>query len=182
MKLIVGLGNPGEKYVNNRHNVGFMTVDRLQSTVYSNTNWEDNSKFDAVVCSLKSVDTLLVKPQTFMNDSGWSVGKIVNWYKIPPDDVYVIYDDLDICLGEYKTQKGKGPKVHNGVKSVDKALDNRQYWHVRIGVDNRSPENRIPGEQYVLQDFSEDELRIVGVVLSKVTEELKDLTHFSAMA
>lgn len=182
MKLIIGLGNPGEKYSNNRHNVGQMLVDRLQSTVYSHSSWENNRKLDAVVCSPKSVDVLLAKPLAFMNDSGEAIQKLVNFYKVDLNDLYIVHDDLDIRLGAYKIQKGKGPKIHNGVNSVEESLGTPEFWRVRVGVDNRDTKNRMPGEAYVLQDFTEDELEILNEVLSKVVKELKNLASQNAIA
>lgn len=173
-KLIVGLGNPGEKYKNNRHNVGFQVVDRLRTTVYSQVPWEENKKLNAVVSSPSTVDVILAKPTTFMNDSGRAVQALVKWFKIKPGDLYIVHDDLDIPLGGYKIQKGKGPELHYGVNSIDEALGTRDYWRVRVGVDNRDPENRISGEQYTLEDFTKEEEReILKNVLRAIVDELQ---------
>lgn len=153
-KLIVGLGNPGERYKNNRHNIGFVVLDRLKDKL----NEEKELYF--------------LKPDTFMNKSGLAVAKIKNFYKINEEDVYVIHDDLDIRLGEYKIQLGVGPKVHNGVDSVEKELGTSNFWRVRIGVDNRDQEHRIPGEDYVLKDFSREEREVLAEVIDKITDEL----------
>ncbi len=161
MKLVVGLGNPGETHANNRHNVGFMVVDRLAKEA----GWE--SKFEALI--LKARDYLLVKPQTFMNRSGEVVAKLANFYKVATDDLMVIHDDLDIRLGEYKIQKGVGPKVHNGLTSVEERLGTANFWRLRIGVDNRpTGQARTPGEEYVLADFLPEEKAIVDGVIEKV--------------
>src|SRR6185369_4075580 len=117
MRLFVGLGNPGKKYEKTRHNVGWLVLDSLQ---IPNTKFEVQKQFNAEV--LKIGETILAKPQTFMNDSGVAVSAIVNFYKIEPDNIYVIHDDLDIKLGEYKIQKGKGPKQHNGILSIEEKL------------------------------------------------------------
>ncbi|KKR12226.1 MAG: Peptidyl-tRNA hydrolase, partial [Candidatus Woesebacteria bacterium GW2011_GWA1_39_21b] len=122
MKLIVGLGNPGEKYENTRHNVGYKVADSLRSTVDSDCEWEENRKYKAVVCRLKAVDILLAKPQTFMNSSGVAVRKLIDQYKIKLADIWVIHDDLDLRLGEYKIQLGVGPKLHYGIKSIEGKL------------------------------------------------------------
>ncbi|MBU1071203.1 aminoacyl-tRNA hydrolase, partial [Patescibacteria group bacterium] len=114
MKLIVGLGNIGEKYKNTRHNVGFMVVDELEK------HKEDLGK------------VMLVKPATFMNESGRAVAKMVRFYKLDLDNLYVVHDDLDLKLGEYKIQKGVGPKVHNGILSVEKELGDKEFWRVRV--------------------------------------------------
>lgn len=154
MKLVIGLGNPGDKYRNNRHNVGHMVVDELLK-----------SGLPKGVAAKKT--------DVFMNESGLSVKKLVDFYKVSPENLYIIHDDLDIKLGEYKIQKGKGPRVHNGVNSIEETLGTVDFWRVRIGVDNRDAENRTPGEQYVLQDFAGDELGMLDSVLSKAVEELK---------
>ncbi len=164
MKVFVGLGNSGEAHAHNRHNVGFMVVDRLAG---ENGDWE--SKFESLV--LKSGDYLLVKPQMFMNRSGETVAKLINFYKVGSDDLWVIHDDLDIRLGEYKIQKGVGPKVHNGLTSVEERLGTANFWRVRVGVDNRpAGEARTPGDEYVLSDFTAEERKIVGGIIGKLVE------------
>lgn len=158
--------------------MGFRVVDRLQTTDYNQTQWEEDKKFQAVICRPKTVDIILAKPQTFMNDSGRAVGKLVNWYKIEPNDIYAIHDDLDIPLGSYKIQKGKGPRLHYGVQSIEKALGTEDFWRVRVGVDNRKAEaRRTPGEQYVLQDFTEEEQEIVDEVIDKIIKELSPIAQ-----
>lgn len=153
MRLIIGLGNPGEKYKNTRHNVGFMVADALQKIKLQNS-------------------VVVKKSNTFMNQSGESVGKMVNKYMIDLSNLYVVHDDLDILLGSYKIQFGKGPKDHNGIKSVDNVLGTDQYWHIRVGIDNRSSDNRQTGEEYVLQDFTEDEMVILDKVISEVCRKI----------
>lgn len=171
MKLIVGLGNPGEKYSKNRHNVGFMVVDKLAKKVISE-KWEVKSKFDAEIVQTK--EYILAKPQTFMNDSGVAVAAIANFYKIDPEDIYIIHDDLDIALGSYKIAKGKGPKVHNGLSSVIEKIGTDQYTNVRVGVENREVRGNggIPGVVYSLQDFTDAERKIVDEVIAKIVDEL----------
>lgn len=157
MKLVVGLGNPGSKYEDTRHNVGFKVVDSLWHLIAGKEDWKESRKFKALIFGPTASGTLLAKPQTFMNDSGVAVARLSAFYKILPDDIYVIHDDLDIRLGEYKIQLGIGPKVHNGVNSIEEKLGTHDFWRVRVGVDKRRPENRIPGEDYVLQKFEKEE-------------------------
>jgi PTH1 family peptidyl-tRNA hydrolase len=107
-----------------------------------------------------------------MNESGIFVKKLVEQYKLDLSDLWVIHDDLDIPLGSYKIQKGKGPKIHKGLMSIDKELGTDEYWHVRIGVDNRPLESRIPGEEYVLEDFRPEEIEIIQNVIEKMAGEL----------
>ena len=115
---------------------------------------------------------VLVKPQTFMNSSGKAVKKIVDHFKIKTSDLWVIHDDLDIALGDFKIQKEKGPKLHKGVMSIEKELGKSDFWRVRVGVENRDPENRIPGEAYVLRDFEKKEMEIVEAVISRISREI----------
>ena len=176
MKCIVGLGNPGEKYQNNRHNVGFMVVDELQRSLDSardDAKFVFSKKFNAEMIQTK--DFILAKPQTFMNDSGVAVAAICNFYKIKNEDLYIIHDDLDIQLSNYKIQYGKGPKVHNGLKSVEEKLGIDQFWNVRVGVENREVRGNsgIPGVVYSLQNFSPEEAKIVEVEIGKIVDELK---------
>lgn len=156
MKLIIGLGNPGKKYSNNRHNVGYMVVDKLKAK------------------SLKLKDMFVVKTSSFMNDSGVAVKALVTYYKLPGTDLYIVHDDLDIPLGSYKIQFGKGPKVHRGLQSIEVALGTTDFWRVRVGIENRIKNNelRIKGEQYVLEDFTKEEKVILDKVLGKVCQEI----------
>lgn len=175
MKLIVGLGNPGEKYLHNRHNAGFMVVDRITEIrdQRSEARWE--KKFDAEI--LRLGEALLAKPQTFMNRSGEVVKNIVSFYKVEPGDLWIIHDDLDIRLGEYKIQNGVGPKIHNGITSVESNLGRKDFWRLRVGVDNRDQrsEFRIQGEDYVLADFADEEMIIIKEVINKAAHELNSL-------
>lgn len=155
MKLIVGLGNPGQKYKNNRHNVGFMVVDEL--------------------AKLNLPDVVLFKPQKFMNRSGQEVKKLVEkWKGATLPDLYVIHDDLDIELGKFKISFGKGPKVHNGLRSIYEQLGTKDFWHVRIGIDNRLKTGfKGTGEEYVLENFRPEEREIIEEVIDKAAEEVK---------
>src|SRR3989338_3962417 len=150
MKVIVGLGNPGQEYENTRHSVCFVVLDKL------GTGFRYEKKFNSEVAKTDSI--LLIKPQTFMNNSGEAVQKIVNFYKIDLQDLYVIHDDLDIRLGEYKIQFGKGPKVHNGVSSIEQALGTKDFWRVRIGIDNKD----------VLGKFLPEEKGIIEGVIDEI--------------
>lgn len=167
MKLIAGLGNPGRRYQNTRHNVGFMTVDFISK----GGEWKENKKAELLYYWInKNIE--LIKPQTFMNQSGKSVLSIKKKHQnLEEEDIYVIHDDLDIKLGNYKIQKGKGPRDHNGLLSIYEKLGSKDFWHVRIGVENRENKS-ILGEEYVLQEFGEDELKIINNVIEKVSKDL----------
>ncbi len=171
MKIIAGLGNPGDNYVNSRHNIGFMVLDFLnQDNRWSKSK---NSKFvySKKIISGKSVE--LIKPQTFMNNSGLAVGEVIKKHKgFSTKDLCVIHDDLDITLGKWKIDFGKGPKEHNGILSIEETLKTKDFWRIRVGVDNRTVENRIPGESYVLQKFSKNELQIIENLMPEIRQKL----------
>ncbi len=153
MKLIVGLGNPEEKYTNNRHNVGYLFIDELKK--------EKNLK-----------DVIALKTNTFMNSSGEAVKRYVDKYKASLDDLYIVHDDLDIPIGSFKIQKGVGPKLHNGLSSIESLLGSSDFLRIRIGVDNRKAEERTPGEEYVLQDFEPEERLTIDSTIKLVIQKL----------
>lgn len=158
MKLLVGLGNPGGKYKNNRHNVGHRFIDeivRSHEFVVGSDNWK------------------LVKSDVFMNQSGEFVKKVVTSHQpLATSNLYVVHDDLDIRLGGYKIQLGVGPKVHYGIQSIENELRTKDFWRIRIGVDNRGPNNRTPGEKYVLEDFTKKEIEILDSLFPKLWDDL----------
>ncbi len=155
MKLIVGLGNPGQKYKNNRHNVGFMVIDEL--------------------VRLSLADVVLFKPSKFMNRSGVEVKKVLKRFQVSNREcLFVVHDDLDIELGKFKISFGKGPKVHNGLNSIYELLGSKDFWHVRIGIDNRLKTGfRGTGEDYVLQNFKPEEKEKVQTVIDKVALKIQ---------
>lgn len=173
MKFVVGLGNPGEKFSNNRHNLGYMLVNKIAQ----DKRWNSKRSSKAEICKVEAgkQSVMLVKPLTFMNDSGYSVASIVRAESgLKLSDVYVVHDDLDIKLGEYKVHFGKGPRDHNGVNSVEKYLKSKDFWRVRMGAENRELISRVSGEDYVLSDFSKEELVVVDNLIPKVIKDLLD--------
>ena len=136
MKLVVGLGNPGEKYKDTWHNVGFMVIDAIIKTLTVSPHIE--KKLDSLIFYHHASQTVFARPQTFMNSSGVSVKKLLVHFKIKLPNMWVIHDDLDLVLGSYKIQKGKGPREHGGLLSIYEKLETKNFWHVRIGVDNRT--------------------------------------------
>lgn len=169
MKVIVGLGNIGDKYIKNRHNAGFVTIDKLAENLDRN-DWTKINRFHSMI--IKEANFILAKPITYMNKSGLAVKNIITHYKINTSNMWVIHDDLDIKLGEYKIQKGKGPREHKGLISIYDSIGKKDFWHVRVGVDNRSADERMPGEAYVLQNFDDNEFAIVQKTLDVVSERL----------
>jgi peptidyl-tRNA hydrolase, PTH1 family len=173
MKLVVGLGNPGEKYEGTRHNVGFLVADKL----VGEKSWSKSKGAPLTYVHIKigNEEVEVIKPSTFMNESGQAVKGPLNKHKeLTTQDVYVIHDDLDIKLGEYKIQLGKGPKVHYGIESVEKCLVTDQFWRVRVGVENRKVRGNmgIPGMKYVLQKFTKEEWEVLDEVVGKIVQEL----------
>lgn len=161
MKLIIGLGNPGEKYQKNRHNAGFIILDELKK----NCNFPDfefSKKFNADISEgiLEGDKIILAKPQTFMNNSGEAVQKIMNFYKLAPEAILVIHDDLDIDFGNYKISNDSGPAGHNGVQDIIDKVGTQNFKRIRIGIEGEEKRKTriIPGDVFVLQDFSEEEL------------------------
>lgn len=107
-----------------------------------------------------------------MNESGGFVKKLTDTYHLSPNDIYIIHDDLDIKLGEYKIQFGKGPKDHNGILDIEDELGTKDFWRVRVGVDNRPLDGKPMGEEYVLQNFSDEERKILDLTIKKIVNEL----------
>ena len=133
MKLIVGLGNPGSEYAKTRHNVGFMLIDALANE-YNVTLWKE--KFEAQIAEIYigTQKVLLVKPQTYMNNSGQAVGPLMRWYKLEPEDVIVAHDDMDIPAGAIRIRKKGSSGGHNGIKSLISHLGSENFARVRLGV------------------------------------------------
>lgn len=154
MYLIVGLGNPGDKYKGNRHNAGFMAVDQI---ALNNMFPNFKSKFQGEISEgrIAGQRVALLKPQTYMNDSGQSVRKAADFYKIPPEKIIVFYDELDLAPGKIKIKQGGGSGGHNGIKSMDAHLGDKDYWRVRLGIGHPGDKSRVSG--YVLSDFSKEE-------------------------
>lgn len=167
MKLIIGLGNIGETYQRTRHNAGFAFVDNF---IYGQ-KFSLDKKLDSEI--IRTKEFTLIKPQSFMNESGRAVRKVMDYYKISIEDIVVVHDDLDIRMGEYKIQKGIGPKIHNGVLSVEQYLGTNNFWRVRIGVDSRVSGFQYPsGADYVLSKLNKEESLILAEVISEAKREL----------
>lgn len=150
MKLFVGLGNPGAKYAGTRHNIGFMAVDIIQSD-HGFTPWK--SKFQGLISEgkLGSEKVLLLKPETFMNLSGQSVGEAMRFYKLEPADVCVFHDELDLAPGRVKVKTGGGHAGHNGLRSMHGHIG-EAYQRVRLGIGHPGRKELVSG--YVLHDFA----------------------------
>ncbi len=172
MFLIVGLGNPGAEYVGTRHNVGFMVVDALAEK-YGFGSWRE--KFDGLIAEGKigQNKVYLLKPQTFMNLSGNSVVKAAMFYKILPQNVVVIHDDMDLEISKLKAKTGGGTGGHNGLKSIDAHITNG-YHRIRIGVGHPKREDAV---NYVLSAFSKAEKLRLAENIDIVVENIEILLN-----
>jgi len=166
--LIVGLGNPGNKYVHTRHNVGFMVLDKL-----CDGEFKLEKKFNAEICELDN-EIILLKPQTFMNLSGEAIKSFADYYKVDPKDIWVIHDDLDISFGEIRVREGGSSAGHKGIESIIKHLGTQDFLRFRIGVKNEMLD-KIETEDFVLQGFSENENKKLPKVINICINEIKEM-------
>lgn len=171
MRLFVGLGNPGPKYAQNRHNFGFMALDRIASD-HGFAPWR--SKFQAEICegTLGGTKVLLLKPQTFMNLSGQSVGEAARFYKIAVGDVMVFHDELDLAPGKVRVKQGGGHAGHNGLRSIHQHLS-PDYGRVRLGIGHPGHKDRVSG--YVLADFAKADQDWLDDVIRGCSDGAADL-------
>lgn len=166
MRLVVGLGNPGPGYANNRHNIGFMAVDAI---VRRHSFAPFRGKFQGEVAEghVGGSKVLALKPRTYMNLSGQSVAQAVRFFKLAPEDVIVLHDDLDLAPGKVRVKKGGGAGGHNGLKSIDSHIG-REYWRVRLGIGHPGDRNQVTN--YVLQDFAKAEQAWLEPLLDAVAD------------
>ena len=158
MLLFAGLGNPGSDYAGNRHNVGFMAADAIAAR-HGFSDWKTKGANLIAEGRIGATKVIAIKPQSFMNKSGTPVADIARFYKIPPSDIFVFYDEIDLAAGRIRVKSGGGHGGHNGIRDIDRHLG-QDYWRVRIGVGR--PEQVIPGSQidirkWVLMDFMASE-------------------------
>lgn len=166
MHLAVGLGNPGTNYANNRHNVGFMALDAIVAR-WKFGPWR--ARFQGHMCEgdIGGERVLALRPATFMNLSGQSVSEAARFFKVPIENVYVFYDELELAPGRIKAKRGGGNAGHNGLKSIDAHLG-PDYWRIRIGIGHPGDKNRVSG--YVLQDFAKDDAAWREPLLDAIAE------------
>ena len=159
MKIIAGLGNPGSEYAKTRHNVGFMFVDALAGKL-GVTEWKD--KFEAKIGETRigSEKVLLVKPQTYMNESGRSLGPLMSFYKLEPEDLIVVHDDMDIPAGTIRIRKKGSAGGHNGIKSILAHIGDEHFSRVRIGIGRPLPGWTVVN--HVLAPFPEEDAKQVA--------------------
>lgn len=171
--LVVGLGNPGDRYRQTRHNAGFMVADELADR--SRAGWTDEKKFSALVArvELGGRRCLLVKPQTFMNASGEAVGRLMQFYQVPPGSLLVVVDDADLPLGTIRMRSGGSSGGHHGLESITAHLGGAgDYARLRVGIGRTSPEVReIAG--HVLGRFSEAEWPLMQKVIVRAGDQVQ---------
>ena len=166
MKLIVGLGNPGAKYRDNRHNIGFMAVDRIAGD-HGLGPWKSRFQGQTTEGRLGDNRVLLLKPQTFMNLSGQSVGEAMRYLKLTPEDVMVLHDELDLAPGKCRLKQGGGHAGHNGLRSIHQHIG-PEYHRVRLGIGHPGHKDRVA--QYVLSDFAKAEHNWLDDLLRGISE------------
>ena len=170
MKIIAGLGNPGLKYSQTRHNVGFMAVDKLAELWGISSRWKTRKNYELAEYRLSSINetVILLKPQTFMNLSGEAVADILNWYKITPLDLLVIHDDLDLPPGKLRLRAKGSSGGHRGIESIIGELGTDVFCRVKIGVDR--PPDGWEVSDYVLSGFTREEIPLLKDALQRASE------------
>jgi PTH1 family peptidyl-tRNA hydrolase len=170
--LIAGLGNPGASYAGNRHNAGFLTADVLAARAGAKFR---AGKFRAMTAEghLAGFSVIIIKPLTFMNESGVAVGGVSNYHRIGADRIVVIHDELDLPFGTIRLKRGGGDNGHNGLRSVTAHLGTRDYYRVRIGIGR--PPGRMDPAAYVLRDFAAPEREELPLVLDRAADAVEAL-------
>jgi peptidyl-tRNA hydrolase, PTH1 family len=170
--LIVGLGNPGEQYSGNRHNVGFMVVDVLAARIGGRFK-AHKSRSDVVEGRLGAIRTVLAKPRSYMNESGGPVAALRGFFSVPVSQLVVVHDELDIDFGEVRVKQGGGDNGHNGLRSITKSLADKDYLRVRVGIGR--PPGRMDAAAFVLKDYSSTERRELAVQLERAADAVESL-------
>lgn len=173
MIMLVGLGNPGGKYANNRHNIGFMALDSIVRR-FSFGPWR--SKFTAQICEgmVDGVKVLALMPETFMNESGRAVGAAARFYKISPEDIIVLHDELDLALAKIKVKVGGGHGGHNGLRSIDAHMG-KNYKRMRLGIGHPGDKEKVHG--HVLGDFAKAEVAEAEKMIDCVSKLIGEVAH-----
>lgn len=171
MKLIVGLGNPGNEYINTRHNIGFKFIDQYLNYKKIDLNWKN--KFNGLYLKYKNNkdDVIFLKPQTFMNLSGDCVKKFIDYFNIDISDVLVISDDLDLNIGNFKLKLSGSSGGHNGLKDISQKISTNDYKRLKIGISNNKLVNT---KDYVLGIFNSEEINTINNLFNNLNYVLDD--------
>ena len=172
MKLMVGLGNPGQKYAKNRHNVGFMVVDALVKNM--GRPWEKNA--DLMCDYAHEGEIIVMKPTIFMNQSGEAVVAVAHFYKIETRDILVVHDDLDLDFGKIRLAFDSSSAGHKGVESVISALGSIDFARLRVGLGRSVNQQQDPAD-FVLEDFTGEEFELLGKVIAKCVEAINSFIN-----
>jgi len=176
MKLFVGLGNPGAKYAANRHNIGFMALDRIAED-HGFGPWKSRFQGQLSEGRLGHEKVILLKPQTFMNLSGQSVGETMRFYKLTPEDVCVFHDELDLAPGKARVKQGGGHAGHNGLRSIHQHIG-ESYQRVRLGIGHPGHKDRVAA--YVLHDFAKADQDWLDDLIRGLSDGAPDLANGDA--
>jgi PTH1 family peptidyl-tRNA hydrolase len=176
VKLIVGLGNPGRRYVNNRHNVGFRCLDYFARRQGISTNHR-RARSKLGIGEIEGTKVVLAKPGTFMNLSGEAVAAIMRYYRLPAEDLLVIYDDLDLSLGRIRIRERGGSGGHKGMKSIISCLGSQDFPRIRVGIAPREGgadalSKKVDTVEYVLSDFAAGEKPVIKEVYPRVADAI----------
>ena len=168
MQLLVGLGNPGEDYAGNRHNIGFMVADEIVR-LYGLPSPRSKSRPHGMFSEgrLGNDKVIILKPLTYMNESGQAVGAAMRYYKLEPSDVFVFHDELDLAAGKVRAKRGGGNAGHNGLRSIDAHIG-RDYWRIRLGIGHPGDRKRVTN--HVLKDFSKADRQWVEKMVEAVAD------------
>lgn len=177
MKLIIGLGNPGEKYEETRHNVGFMVLDELLRELepVKKTVWQENKKLQSLMAQkfIKGTEIILAKPQTFMNASGFAVKKLITNYSLLIPNLWIVHDDVDLPLGKIKIRIGGAAAGHHGVESIIEHLGTDKFVRFRLGIGHPGRGADALVERYVLREFDVNEKSELKQMIKKAVEAIR---------
>ncbi len=178
MRLIVGLGNPGEKYRSTRHNIGFQVLDYLAEQVdspFSGSKWQAQ----VLKSTLWGKSAVLVKPETFMNESGLAVGMISSYYRVASEDIIVVHDDLDLDLARVKVVVNRGAGGHNGIASLISHLGDKKFTRVRVGIGR--PPGLMSVSDFVLGRFNQDERKVISEKIPQICADIRLIVEQGAL-
>ena len=172
MRLLVGLGNPGPKYRDNRHNIGFKAADEIvrRHNLSAPRSRFQSDTFDGMI---DGENVLVIKPQTFMNESGRAVGEAARFFKVPPEDIIIFHDEIDLAAGKVRVKRGGGLAGHNGLKSIKDHLGTLEFVRVRLGVGHPGEKGEV--HNHVLGDFSKQDIKWVEPELDAIAQALPAL-------
>ena len=176
MKLIIGLGNVGKEYNETRHNVGFMCVDYfVKEIVKQDLNYKKRDNYFYLEAKYNDEKVVIIKPTTYMNLSGEAITKAKKWYKVKDEDIIIVYDDIDLNIGNIRFRESGSAGTHNGMRNIISILKTEELKRIRVGIENRENKN-IPLVDYVLTKFSKDELdELYNTSFKQASEKLIEL-------